>query len=158
MKKSIKKILSVLLVLLIVIQFIRIDTDNPKVDQGKDFIVLTSPSEEVKTMLNNACYDCHSNTTVYPWYSQIAPVSWWLKRHIDEVRAELNFSEWGDYSAKKADHKLEECGEKVEKGAMPLNSYTWTHRDAKLSADQRKVLTEFFEKLRLEMTEAHDVE
>lgn len=109
-------------------------------------------------MLNNACYDCHSNTTVYPWYSQIAPVSWWLKRHIDEVRAELNFSEWGDYSAKKADHKLEECGEKVEKGAMPLNSYTWTHRDAKLSADQRKVLTEFFEKLRLEMAEAHDVE
>ena len=153
MKKYIKKSLLGLLIFLILIQFIRIDTDNPKVDLGKDFIALTSPTEEVKTVLNNACYDCHSNTTTYPWYSQIAPVSWWLKHHVDEGRSELNFSEWGDYSAKKADHKLEECAEEVEEGKMPLNPYTWTHGDAKLSAEQRKALAEFFENLRGESTE-----
>lgn len=143
-----KKILLAFLVILVILQFFRIDTVNPVIEEEKDFITITQPTDELKTILKNACYDCHSHTTVYPWYAQIAPVSWWLKHHIDEGREELNFSKWSDYSTKKADHKLEECAEMVEDGAMPLNSYTWTHGEASLNAEQRKALAEFFEGLR----------
>lgn len=143
-----KKIFIGILAVILIMQFFRIDTSNPKVDPAKDFIALMQPSEEVKGILQNACYDCHSHTTVYPWYSQIAPVSWWLKDHVDEGKEHLNFSVWGDYSAKKADHKLEECAEEVEEGEMPLSSYTWIHGEAKLSDKQRKTLAEFFKGLR----------
>ena len=144
-----KKILIGVLAVFIIMQFFRIDTSNPKVEPGKDFIAIVQPSAEVKVLLKSACYDCHSHTTVYPWYSQIAPVSWWLKDHVDEGKEHLNFSIWGDYSAKKADHKLEECGEEVEEGEMPLSSYTWAHSEAKLTDQQRKTLAQFFNGLRI---------
>lgn len=105
---------------------------------------MTSPSDEVKALIKGACYDCHSNATVYPWYSEVAPVSWWTKHHVNEGREELNFSVWADYSLKKADHKLEECAEEVEEGKMPLDSYTWTHGDADLNEKQRELLEDFF--------------
>lgn len=143
-----KKILIALVLVFVVIQFFRIDKENPTVEEGKDFLVMVDASEEVSTILRSACYDCHSYETEYPWYSNIAPVSWWLQHHIEEGREHLNFSIWGDYSAKKADHKLEECAEEVEEDEMPLNSYTWTHSDAKLSKDEKQLLIEFFEGLR----------
>ena len=146
MKK--KKVLLGILIIFLLIQVFRIDMDNPKVEPEKDFITITQPTEDVKLLLKNACYDCHSHYTKYPWYAQIAPVSWWLKHHVDEGREELNFSEWSDYPADKADHKLEECVEEVKGGKMPLNSYTWTHGEAKLTAGQKKTLAEFFEGLR----------
>lgn len=145
MKKSNgKKILLGLFVIFLILQFFRIDKTAPQIDLKKDFIEITNPSDEVKTLLKSTCYDCHSNETSYPWYSQIAPVSWWLKHHVDEGREELNFSEWGTYKTKKADHKLEECAEEVEEGKMPLDSYTWTHGDAVLSEKQKELLEDFF--------------
>lgn len=139
-----KKILFVLLAIIVIMQFFRIDMENPAVVAENDFIAVTEPDEEVEAILRNACYDCHSNETVYPWYANVAPVSWWLKNHIDEGRGELNFSEWGTYKERRAHHKLEESIELVEKGKMPLSSYTWTHGDAVLSADQQELLIEFF--------------
>jgi len=144
----VKKIAIGIVASAVLIQFIRIDTTNPPVTPQKDFIAINQPDEEVQNLLNSACYDCHSNTTSYPWYAQIAPVSWWLKDHVNEGREELNFSNWGDYSAKKADHKLEECIELVKEREMPLESYTWTHTEAKLSDEQRTLLTSFFQSLR----------
>lgn len=143
-----KKVLIGIVVVFVGMQFFRIDKTNPSVDINKDFIVMTNPDEEVQNILNVACYDCHSNTTSYPWYTNIAPVSWWLKHHIDEGREELNFSNWGDYNEKRSDHKLEECIELVKEGEMPLSSYTWTHGEAKLSHEQRVKLTTFFQSLR----------
>ncbi len=143
-----KKILLGFLAILVIMQFFRIDMDNPPVDPAKDFIALTEPSDEVKTLLKSACYDCHSNETEYPWYAHVAPVSWPIGHHIEEGREHLNFSIWADYDADKADHKLEECAGEVEEGHMPISSYTWTHGDAKLSKEQKETLEEFFEGLR----------
>jgi len=145
MKKSKgKKVGLALLVIFLIMQFFRIDKSAPQVDPKLDFLEMTNPSDEVKALIKDACYDCHSYETVYPWYSNIAPVSWWTKHHVDEGREELNFSVWAEYSLKKADHKLEECAEEVEEGEMPLSSYTVTHSEAKLSKEQKESLEEFF--------------
>jgi hypothetical protein len=146
----IKKILLVLLALFVIIQFFRIDRDTPERQAENDFLVLTNAPSEVSVIMKNACYDCHSYETDYPWYSQIAPISWLLNDHVVEGREHLNFSEWGSYSAKKADHKLEECIEEVDEGEMPLKGYTLLHGDAKLSTEEKILLTDFFKSLRIE--------
>jgi len=143
-----KKIVYTLIALVVVIQFFRIDTSNPPVDEEKDFLTITSAPEDISNIITTSCYDCHSNTTEYPWYAQIAPVSWWMKHHVDEGREYFNFSEWGDYTEKRADHLLEECAEYVEDEEMPMSSYTWIHGEAELTEDQRNVLVEFFNGLR----------
>ena len=102
-------------------------------------------------MLRSACYDCHSHETSYPWYSNLAPVSWWLKNHVNEGREHLNFSVWADYNAKKADHKLEECFEEVAKEGMPLKSYPLTHPEARLSEEQRAKLVTWFKQTRQQL-------
>lgn len=143
-----KRILVALLALVLIMQFFRIDKTNPAVVASEDFIAITQPDAETTSILKRACYDCHSNTTVYPWYSNIAPVSWWLKHHVNEGREELNFSKWGSFSDKKKDHKLEECIELVKEGEMPLESYTWSHKEAVLTMDEKAKLTSFFSGLR----------
>lgn len=150
MKKyfTLKKILLALLVVVIAIQLVPVNRDNPPVNAEQDFITMTKPTPEVAAILKSACYDCHSNETRYPWYSRIAPVSWWLKDHINEGREELNFSVWGTYKAKRIDHKLKEAAELVNEGEMPMDSYTWMHADARLTADQKKTLTTWFTSLR----------
>ncbi len=114
---------------------------------GNDFIAIEQPSSEVELLLKTICYDCHSNQINYPWYSDIAVVSWWLQDHIEEGREHLNFSEWGSYAAGKKEHKAEECWEETEEGEMPLESYTFTHRDADLSDDQRALLVAYFKEI-----------
>ena len=145
---TLKNILLGVVAIFITIQFFQIDKSTSPVDPTKDFIVLTQPDEELTKILQTACYDCHSNQTVYPWYSYISPVNWWLKHHVEEGTEHLNFSNWADYSAKKADHKLEEMYEEVEEGEMPLNSYTWAHGDARLTTEQREKLISWVQSLR----------
>lgn len=135
-----KKIGYTLLIVIIVIQFFRIDKTNPVVDYEMDFIKINLPSEKVAAILKTTCYDCHSNESKYPWYSNFAPVSWWVKDHINEGREELNFSEWGTYTEKRKEHKLEEIIEMVDEGEMPLKSYTWMHNESKLNAEQKTTL------------------
>jgi hypothetical protein len=149
MKKyfKIKNILVALLVVFAIMQLVRIDTKNPATNPS-DVLSEAAMTPEVKGLLSAACYDCHSNNTKYPWYSNIAPVSWWLQNHIHEGREELNFSEWNAMDSKKKDHKLKECVEMIEEDEMPMNSYTWTHTDARLNAEQKAVLIRFFNSLR----------
>ena len=139
-----KKILIGVVIVLVGIQFIRIDKTNPPVDASKDFMTITDPPEEVEKLIRTSCYDCHSNESTYPWYSNIAPVSWWVKDHINEAREELNFSEWGTYEWKRTDHKLEECAEEVDEGEMPLKSYLIAHSEARLSHEDRAKLLDSF--------------
>lgn len=143
-----KKVLIALGLILLVMQAFRIDTTNPTTAPEKDFLAVTNTPAELATIIRTACYDCHSNETTYPWYTQIAPVSWWIKNHIDDGKDELNFSEWADFSARKADHKLKECIELVEEEEMPINSYTLIHGDAKLSESQKTALMDWFKSLR----------
>ena len=140
-----------LLILLLAIQSIKIDKTTEPVNPATDFIASTSAYAEVANTLKIACYDCHSSQPSFPWYTNIAPVSWWIKHHIDEGSHHLNFSEWETYSDKKKNHKLEECIEMVEEGEMPMTSYTLMHREAKLTDTQKLQLIEFFKALKNSM-------
>jgi hypothetical protein len=127
-------------VLLVGMQVIPVVTTNPAVDPGRTIEANVPIPPEVTGILGRACQDCHSNRTEWPWYSRVAPVSWFLVHHVNEGRGELNFSEWGAYAARRKDRKLKEICEQVTQGEMPPFSYTIAHRQAKLSdQDKQKV-------------------
>ena len=137
----IKKIAYILLALLVIIQFIRparnISTAESANHIGKKYTI----SASMAGILEKACYDCHSNNTVYPWYANVQPVGFWLDNHVKEGKGELNFSEFLTYTPKKARHKMEDVVEQVKEGEMPLNSYTWMHKNAKLTQEERSAIT-----------------
>lgn len=149
-----KKILIVLFVAFIVIQFFPIDKTNPATNEGMDFLKIKKTPEPIAKIIRNSCYDCHSNETKYPFYSNIQPVAWLLKNHIDEGRKELNFSTFATYEPKRQVHKLEEAAEYVEQKKMPLESYTLGHQDAKLTDEQRRQLTDYFRKVQRQIQQA----
>ena len=142
-----KKIIIGLLAFLVLIQFIRVDKTNPPVEPQNDFITITQAPAEVVSLLKTACYDCHSNETTYPWYFNVAPISWWAKDHVNDGRKHLNYSIWGTYKKERQIHKLEEMYSEVEEGEMPLSSYTIMHGNAKLTPEQTKALTEWLKTL-----------
>ncbi len=146
-----KKILIALLVVLVVLQFFQIDKTNPAVDVSKDFLKTQNTPEEIASIIKTSCYDCHSNESKYPWYSNVQPAGWFLKDHIDEGRRELNFSTFTDYELKRQDHKLEECIEYIEKDEMPLGSYTLIHREAALTEAQKNILIDYFKSVRTKL-------
>ena len=143
MKRLIKRILLGLLIAFALIQFYRPSRENPPVDQAKTIEQSIAIPQNVETVLSRSCNDCHSSKTIWPWYSNIAPVSWMLVDHVKDGRRELNFSEWRDFSTRKKRRKLEEVCEQVNKGNMPLDSYLWLHRDAKLSPVDRNLLCDW---------------
>lgn len=145
-----KKILVVFLVAFIMIQFFPIDKTNPPPTPGMDFLKIKKTSPEIAKIITTSCYDCHSNETKYPWYSNIAPSSWFLKNHIDEGRKHLNFSTFATYEPKRQAHKLEECIEMVEKNEMPVESYIVGHSDAQLTPEQKQALINYFKKVKEE--------
>lgn len=149
MMKIVKKIAWILLISLVVIQFITPEKNNTELEIDSAFLTETNPPETVKNVLRSSCYDCHSNNTEYPWYSNIAPVSFWIADHIKKGKRDLNFSEWEKYKVNNKSHKLEEVVETVDSGFMPLTEYTWTHANARLTDDQRKEVIEWAEKTRL---------
>ena len=128
---------------LIIMQFFRIDKTNPPVDAKLDFVSVVQPPQQISAMLKSACYDCHSNETVYPWYSNIAPVSWWLKDHVEHGRHHLNFSEWNNYSQEEKQEIFEEAIEEVEEAEMPLKGYAAIHSKANLNTEQRAELVKW---------------
>ncbi len=142
-----KKILTILFVLFIIIQFFRIDKTNPPVNKGMDFLTIKNTPENIATKIRTSCYDCHSNETKYPWYSNIQPIAWFLKDHIDEGRKKLNFSTFATYEPKRQAHKLAEAVEMVETGEMPLESYLLAHPEAKLTAEEQKTMVNYFKKI-----------
>jgi len=146
--KIVKKIAIALLVVLVGMQFFRPDKNQAEGDYVAAFVAETQPSPEVQGILKSACYDCHSANTNYPWYSNVAPISYWLADHIEEGKEHLDFSDWANYTAKKKDHKLEELVEEVKEGEMPLNEYTWTHADARLTQEQITALLTWAEETR----------
>jgi hypothetical protein len=136
-----KKIGFGLAILLVLLQFVR---PNKNVSEGKQANHIANKyavPAEVETILQKACYDCHSNNTRYPWYVNIQPVGLWMGRHVDEGKGEMNFDEFLTYSPKKAKHKMEECIDMIKEGEMPLGSYTWIHKDAVLTAEEKSTLT-----------------
>ena len=133
-----KKILISLVTILVIIQFFGIDKTNPTAPQESDFLYVTNAPDFVKDYFKQACYDCHSNQTKYPWYTNVSPVSHWIKGHITHARENLNFSEWStQYDDSGKSHKINETIEEIESGHMPPKSYKWMHPEAKFSDDQK---------------------
>ena len=116
----------VLILAVIGIQFVPVNRMNPPVT-GE----IEAP-EKVMAILYRSCYDCHSNKTVWPWYSYVAPASWLVADDVHEGRKHMNFSEWNTYNTKRRNHKIKECGELVEEGEMPLWFYLPLHPEAEL--------------------------
>ncbi|RYY98799.1 MAG: cytochrome C [Chitinophagaceae bacterium] len=131
-----KRILLGLLVLLLLLQLFRPEKNRSQEPQSRNISTAYPPTPQVQSILERACYDCHSNNTRYPWYAEVQPVAWWLQHHVNEGKEELNFDEFLGYPPRKQIRKMKESAELVEKGAMPLSSYTWIHKDAKLSREQ----------------------
>jgi cytochrome c551/c552 len=120
-----------LAVALVAVQLVPVTHTNPPV--GGD---VAAPAE-VAALLRRACYDCHSNETVWPWYSRVAPASWLVSHDVEEGREELNFSTWADYSAKRRAKKLKETAEEVSEGEMPPWYYVLLHPEARLDDAER---------------------
>ena len=143
MKRYIKIAVIVLVVAFIAVQFYRPSFENPAVVQAETLEASTFVPADVEQILTTSCNDCHSNKTVYPWYSKISPSSWFLNNHITEGRGEMNFSVWNTYTDSKKSRKLDKICEEVETKEMPLPSYLWIHRDAVLSESQSKTLCDW---------------
>ena len=141
-----KKILLGLVVIGISLQFVRPEKNDSPAGPD-DLAAKYPPPPAVKQILETACYDCHSNRTHYPWYAQIQPLGWWLAAHIDDGKRELNFSEFAGYDEHRRAKKLLSLADEVNDRSMPLASYTWIHRDAKLTAAQIKTLADWAEAL-----------
>lgn len=144
MKKLLKILLVVFFAVFGVMQFVaRPAFENPPFDQSKQIFSVVNVPENIQLTLRTSCFDCHSNETKYPFYSKIAPSSWFLAEHIDEGRREMNFSTWGDTTINRQMRKLDEICDMVTSGEMPLKSYRIIHWDAKLSDEQKKSLCDW---------------
>lgn len=135
-----KKILYALLLAFIAIQFFRPERNSGNAESENDIAHFTAVSPEIKSIMTTSCNDCHSDHTEYPWYTNIQPVGWWLEHHVDEGKAEINFSQFNTYGVKRKIKKFHEIAEMIEEKEMPLNTYLWMHGNAKLSESQSKSL------------------
>jgi len=134
-----------LALVLIIIQFIPSELPQVSHENTGDIIKNELVSQEVATLIQTSCYSCHSNETVYPWYSYVAPVSWLIAHDVSEGREELNFSTWKEYDSRKMIRKLDEIGEEVGEGKMPMGIYTIIHPSARLSEEQRNLIISWAE-------------
>jgi len=143
-----RKIIFILLIILVVIQFIRPGKNISATKAANDITAYFPVPDKTLTILKRSCYDCHGNNTIYPWYFNIQPVGWWMQQHVNDGKHELNFSEFGSYTAKKQVHTLGGIIGQVKKDQMPLDSYLWIHKDAKLNDAEKNILVSWADSLR----------
>ena len=146
-KSIVKKVLIVLVVAFVIIQFFRPAKNVSAAVTEKDITRMYTVPDSVLTILQKACYDCHSDNTRYPWYFNIQPVAWWMNDHINDAKKELNFSEFSNRTLVKQAKKLKKCAKEVQEGGMPLESYTWEHKDAVLTDQEKNLLIDWFTNL-----------
>lgn len=140
--------LFIILIAFIVIQFIRPARNESGQVLETDILKTFNVPGNVSTLLKNACFDCHSNNTNYPWYSNIQPVEWLLAEDIKDAKAELNFSEFGSLSSRRQISKLKNVARRIKDGTMPLPMYQFMHSEARLTEDERQLLVEWVESTR----------
>ncbi|MFO1050968.1 MAG: heme-binding domain-containing protein [Planctomycetota bacterium] len=133
-RRTLRTVLILLFLAFVGIQFKTIDRTNPAV------IETFKGSPELMAVLKRACWDCHSNETRWPWYTWVAPISWFVADHVVEGREKLNFSDWDD---SEAEDLKRDIWKSVRKGEMPLPSYLWIHRDGVLSDADKKLIEDW---------------
>lgn len=146
-KKIRRNVIVILVLLLLLIQLYRPEKNTAASASPNAIEAQYKVSKEVAALLRKSCYDCHSDNTVYPWYSHIQPFSWWLQSHVNDGKEELNFDQFNTYPVKKKKHKLDEVVEVIEKDEMPLSSYTLVHRKAVLSAQDKEKIIDWAKEL-----------
>jgi len=146
MKKAVKWAGIGLVAGLLVIQLFQPEKNMNPVDPAEDLLMVASPPGHVAELIKSSCYDCHSNQTVYPWYSKVAPVSWYLQMHIKEGKEDMNASEYGSMEKTDKIELLVDICEVVEAGTMPLISFTLIHKSAKLSQEDKEAICDWSEK------------
>ena len=124
----------------IVIQFMRPVKNDSNHLQDSEISKIVFTADSVMYVLKNTCFDCHSNNTIYPWYSNIQPVGWLIARHIRKGREELNFSEFSSYSPRRQLSKLNEITNSIKDDIMPLSSYKLMHKNSMLSTYEKELL------------------
>lgn len=130
-----KRTLLIIFILFLMMQLIQVEKINPTSDKNLE---ITAP-QNIQTMLKTSCFDCHSNHTVWPWYSNVAPMSWIIQDHVVNGRKALNFSLWNEYNDDEKKKKKKKIYRAVY-GAMPLDSYLSAHDEAKLTKEQREII------------------
>lgn len=136
----IKKVLLAAGIVFIAIQFIQPAKNINNQVSATDISKTIPVPDNVQTIFKNACYDCHSNNTVYPWYSNFQPMAWFMAGHIKEAKEKLNFSEFGSYSTRRQISKLDGIANSIKDDIMPLSSYKLMHKNARLSTNEKELL------------------
>ena len=154
MSRGTKAIL-IAVMIVVGIQLIRPAKTNPVTDPGRTIQAHVQVPPQVNGILQQSCGDCHSHNTRWPWYSNVAPVSWMVIDDVNEGRRELNFSDWARYDAKRQMKKLEQICEEAREGGMPLISYTWAHAGTRLTPDQRQTLCDWSKAEQQRLAAAH---
>lgn len=154
----IRKILIVLLIALVVIQFFHPKRNKAEGEQvnyiGKVFTV----PDDVKPILEKACNDCHSNNTRYPWYCNFQPIDWWTNDHVKKGKREINFDEFSNKPLRYQYNKIGEVAEQIKKGEMPINSYLWIHKDAILTDAEKSTVYAWTDAIRDSMKAKYPID
>lgn len=143
MRRVAKYVAVVIVVATAGIQGVRPERTNPPIDPARTIERRHPPTPAAAAVLERACRDCHSNRTVWPWYSNVAPVSWWVIDHVNHGRTHLNFSEWSSLPPDRVEPILDGICEQSRKRTMPLPSYTWIHWSARLSDADAQALCDW---------------
>jgi len=142
-RKTLRWLVVIGFCLFVVAQFVGPANTNPVIDPSLALESKLHVDPQVETILNRSCADCHSNRTRWPWYTNVAPVSWFVIGHVNDGRRDLNLSEWGNYDKRKQSSRLDQMCQLAKAGVMPLSSYTPLHPGSKLSGDDVKALCEW---------------
>jgi hypothetical protein len=142
---------------LVVSQFFGPAKTNPATDSSQSIQSRLQVTPQVTAILERSCSDCHSNKTRWPWYSNVAPVSWFVIGHVNEGRQNMNFSEWGRYTQRDTDGLLKKICRQVKEGSMPLSSYTPLHPGTKLSTEDVKTLCDWTDAERARLADKSSV-
>lgn len=154
-----KKWLRIIIILLVVfgiMQLFRPEKNFTKAEAVSDIATKYDVPMNVLMNLYDACYNCHSNYTTYPWYNNIQPVGWWMAHHINDAKRHLNFSEFAAYSPEKAAKKFKEIYKVMDKKSMPLKSYLLQHKEAHLTDEQYKRVAAWAQKMHQQVLASMD--
>lgn len=144
-----KKIILGIIVVFILMQFAR-PKKNDSRNGVNDITTVMEVPENVQKIIKTSCADCHSNFTKYPWYNEIAPVSWFVASHVNDGKEHLNFSEWTVYNKNQKEHIINDLKEVLENKSMPLSSYLKMHEEAEMTSEQYQILLDWAQTLKVD--------
>ena len=140
MRKRIMQVAAGILIVFAAIQLVRPERTDLPIDPGRAIQAQQEITPQLVTVLERACNNCHSNRSVWPSYTAIAPLSWLVARGVTLGRQALNFSEWASYSPDQRQALLALSCKDVKEGRMPMSAYTVMYPEAKLSAQDIEVV------------------